>query len=191
MPLGVDPNGTHHEHAALGRGQRHPGSPEVGPDPRHQFEFRLAGLLRCQDDRDLGLPRMMRQRSSPLIRGSMRQHEIEDHQLRRAVLGTGRDRRGHRQRGRRRSPRAGAASRWLRREAPRRPIRGWAPWRAGFAVRSARPPSSGSSAPGHAEQTVNAVEDVPGAARPPSSTAAVHESALVPLAAGCPEASLG
>src|SRR5207249_5432820 len=43
----------------------------------------------------------------------------------------------------------------------------------------------------HAEQTASAVENVPGAAWPPSSTAAVHESALEPPAAGCPAASPG
>ena len=45
--------------------------------------------------------------------------------------------------------------------------------------------------PGQVEQTANAVDDVPGAASPPSSTETVHESALVPLAAGRAAASLG
>jgi len=44
---------------------------------------------------------------------------------------------------------------------------------------------------GQVEQTANADEDVPGAAWPPSSTADVHEPALVPFVPGCPAASLG
>jgi hypothetical protein len=50
----------------------------VCPDPRHQFEFRLAGLLRCQDDRDLGLPPDDAAEVESVDKG---QHEIEDHQL--------------------------------------------------------------------------------------------------------------
>ena len=56
---------------------------------------------------------------------------------------------------------------------------------------TSRPDLAASRTRGQAEQTANAVEDVPGAARSPSSTDAFHESAIVPFVPGCPPASLG